>query len=308
MNNEESAFSAASARAGDAVCAQATGEAPMHDSAARYRWAREALDAAQKPAQGVPAYTRWVNRRGARVVAAVGFALHWTPNIVTAISAAFSITGMILLLALSPSMGTGLLAAVFLALGYLFDSADGQLARVSHTSSKTGEWIDHVVDAFRSPAIHLATALAVVLYRPEQPWLAVVAGLYALVTSGQFLSQILAESFVRRAGRAQTRGGDARSWILLPTDPGTLCWSLIFWGIAPVFAFVYTLLAAVAVAHSAVSLSRRYRDLKALDEAAAAAEEAAAGNAAGSFGRPLNRPADRISGRGPSGASGVSSN
>ena len=54
---------------------------------------------------------------------------------------------------------------------------------------------------------------------------------------------------------------------LLPTDPGTLCWSFILWGFAPAFAVVYTVLAAVALAHSAVSLRRRYRDLTALDEA-----------------------------------------
>ncbi|MDO5670286.1 MAG: CDP-alcohol phosphatidyltransferase family protein [Corynebacterium sp.] len=234
---------------------------------ARYRWARASLDSAQKTGQGVPAYTRWVNRRGARVVAAVGYAFGWTPNMVTAMSAALSVAGMILLLVVPPSVWLGVPVAFLLAAGYLFDSADGQLARLSGRSSKTGEWIDHVVDAFRSPAIHVATAVAVMIHRPELWWLAVVAVAYSLITSGQFLSQILAESFVRTAGRKQSRGGDRRSWILLPTDPGTLCWSYILWGIAPVFAVVYTVLAAVALAHSAVSLRRRYRDLTALDKA-----------------------------------------
>lgn len=233
----------------------------------RHRWAGASLDSAQKTGQGVPAYTRWVNRRGARVVAAVGYASGWTPNMVTAMSAALSVAGMILLLAVPPAPWLGVPVAALLAAGYLFDSADGQLARLSGRSSRTGEWIDHVVDAFRSPAIHVATAVAVMIHRPEMWWLAVVAVVYSLITSGQFLSQILAESFVRTAGRRQTRGGDARSWILLPTDPGTLCWSFILWGIAPAFAVVYTVLAAVALAHSAVSLRRRYRDLTALDEA-----------------------------------------
>lgn len=233
--------------------------------AGRYCWARESLDSAQKTGQGVPAYTRWVNRRGARVVAAVGFASGWTPNTVTAMSAVLSVAGMILLLVSPPAVWLGLPVAVLLAAGYLFDSADGQLARLSGRLSKTGEWIDHVVDAFRSPAIHLATAVAVMIHRPDDWWVAVVAVVYSLVTSGQFLSQILAESFVRTAGRRQSRGGDLRSWILLPTDPGTLCWSFLLWGVAPLFAVVYSLLAVIAVAHSAVSLRRRYRDLMALD-------------------------------------------
>ena len=239
------------------------------DWRARFQQARQRLDAAQKTGQGVPAYTRWVNRRGARVVAAVGFASGWTPNMVTAMSALLSTAGLLILILLPPAWWVGGPVAVLLAAGYLFDSADGQLARLSGLSSKTGEWIDHVVDAFRSPAIHLATAVAVMVHRPDVWWLALVALAYSLITGGQFLSQILAEAFVRKAGRKQSRGGDARSWILLPTDPGTLCWSFLLWGAAPLFAAVYTLLALVAAAHSAASLRRRYRDLTALDHAEA---------------------------------------
>lgn len=233
----------------------------------RYAWAREYLGAAQKTGQGVPAYTRWVNRRGARVVAAVGFASGWTPNLVTAMSACLSVVGIILLLVFPPTMWLSVTVAVLLAAGYLFDSADGQLARLSGLSSVTGEWIDHVVDAFRSPAIHLATAVAIMIYRPDNWWLAVVALVYSLVTSGQFLSQILAEAFVRKAGRRQTRGGDLRSWVLLPTDPGMLCWTFLLWGIFPAFAVVYTVLTVIATAHSVLSLRRRHRDLVALDAA-----------------------------------------
>lgn len=234
----------------------------------RYEWALSSLGAAQKPAQGVPAYTRWVNRRGARYVAAAAYAYRLTPNQVTAISATWSVIGMLLLLFAPATWWTGILVAIFLAAGYLFDSADGQLARVSGVSSKTGEWVDHVVDAFRSPAIHVAVAIAVMIHRPEYSWLALVALAYCLVTSGQFLSQILAEAFVRTAGRKQTRGDDKRSWILLPTDPGVLCWSFIFWGFAPLFALVYAALALIAVAHSAMSLRRRFADLQALDAGA----------------------------------------
>lgn len=236
--------------------------------AGRYRWAISALDSAQKPSPGVPAYTRWVNRRGARVVAAAGFASALTPNHITALSALLSVTGMFVLLCYEPSLWSGMVVATLLAAGYLFDSADGQLARVSGLSSKTGEWIDHVVDAFRSPAIHVSTAAAILLYCPDSWWLAAIAAIYSLVTSGQFLSQILAEAFVRKAGRQQTRGGDLHSWMLLPTDPGTLCWSFVLWGFAPAFGVVYAALACIALLHSGMSLRRRYRDLRALDRAA----------------------------------------
>ncbi|MFC2640602.1 MAG: CDP-alcohol phosphatidyltransferase family protein [Propionibacterium acidifaciens] len=233
----------------------------------RVRRYRAELDAAQKPGDGVPAYTRWVNRRGARLVAALAAASGLTPNAVSALSFLLSALGMVVLLVCRPAAWVGLPVAVLLALGYLFDSADGQISRVTHAASRTGEWIDHVADAFRSPAIHLSLAVTTVLHT-GRPWFALVAVVHAWVTSGQFLSQILAEQFVRAAGRKQTRGGTLRSIVLLPTDPGALCWSFLLYGLGAPFRVVYTLLAVIALAHSMLSLTRRYRDLRALDAAA----------------------------------------
>ena len=227
---------------------------PSSSWGSRFAAYRSALAAAQKPGAGVPAYMRWVNRGAARVVAAACAASGWTPNFVSFVSVCFSAIGLV---------------GVALAVGFMFDSADGQVSRVPGASSKTGEWVDHVADAFRSPAIHFCTAIAVMAYLPESWWLALVALAYGWVTSGQFMSQILAEQFVRAAGRKQTRGGNMRSFILLPTDPGVLCWSFVLWGLGAPFMVLYTLLAAVAIAHCAISLRRRFSDLRALDAAAA---------------------------------------
>ncbi|QWW19177.1 CDP-alcohol phosphatidyltransferase family protein [Schaalia sp. 19OD2882] len=241
---------------------------PGHTSwSARFRANRARLDAAQKPGNGVPAYTRWVNRRGARLVAAAGAASGMTPNGITFISLAFSVAGMVALVALPDRVWAGIPVAVLLATGYLLDSADGQLARLTGTSSKAGEWLDHVVDAFRTPAIHFTLALALMVHRPHLWWLAVVAVVHGLVASGQFLSQILAEAFIRTGGGTQRRGGTLRSFVLLPTDPGTLCWSFLLWGLPLAHGGLYALLTAVAIAHSAISLTRRHADLRALDEA-----------------------------------------
>ena len=213
---------------------------------------RRALAAAQKPGAGVPAYMRWVNRGAARVVAAACAAFGWTPNFVSFISVCFSTIGLIVLVALEPAWWSGLIVGTALAVGFMFDSADGQVSRVTGASSKTGEWVDHVADAF-----------------------AIVALVYGWVTSGQFMSQILAEQFVRAAGRKQTRGGNLRSFVLLPTDPGVLCWSFVLWGFGVPFMVLYTFLAVVAVAHSSISLRRRFRDLRALDAAAKQGESRA---------------------------------
>ena len=112
-----------------------------------------ALEQAQKPGIGVPAYTRWVNRRIARYF-------------VTAVSAAISAAGVIVLLTAPPTILTGVIVALLFALGYGLDSADGQVARVTGASSPAGEWLDHVVDSMRVPTVHLATLVGFIRF-PE---------------------------------------------------------------------------------------------------------------------------------------------
>jgi hypothetical protein len=62
------------------------------------------LSGAQKGAAGAPAYSRFVNRRLGRFLAALAFHAGLTPNAVTGISAAFTATG-IGVLALAPLVG-----------------------------------------------------------------------------------------------------------------------------------------------------------------------------------------------------------
>ncbi len=123
-----------------------------------------ALERAQKPGHGVPAYTRWVNRRVARYFAAAAVAMGITPNGVTAISAVCSAAGILTLLLAPPTALTALAVALLFALGYGLDSADGQVARVTGASSPAGEWLDHVVDSIRVPCIHLAALVGFIRY------------------------------------------------------------------------------------------------------------------------------------------------
>jgi phosphatidylglycerophosphate synthase len=231
------------------------------------RGIRSALDAlgnAQKPGGGVPAYTRWINRRLARFAAAIAYTWGWSPNAVTVASAACSATALALLIALEPSALLGVPVAVLLALGYLLDSADGQVARLSRSGSKQGEWLDHVVDAIRTPTIHLAVLVALWRWTDAPGWLLVIALLYAIASVGQFMSQILAEQLAPDRGRPATTGGALRSVLLLPTDMGTLCWLFIAWGFADIFAVLYTAMFAVNTVYSAVSMHRKYRRLAGL--------------------------------------------
>jgi len=220
------------------------------------------LNRAQKSGAGVPAYTRWVNRRLARGVAASAAALGLSPNAVSMISAMLSAVGLAVMLVADPSWWSALITAALLAAGYVFDSADGQVARLTGTSSPAGEWLDHVIDAIRTPTMHLVAAVAVVLHRPDVSWLAIVALVYAVMSVGQFMSQILAEQLVRNSGgEAGEASGIRKSLMLLPTDTGVLCWSFALWVVPPVFAVVYTALFVVNLVHTAASMRRKYRKL-----------------------------------------------
>jgi phosphatidylglycerophosphate synthase len=226
----------------------------------RFGEALAALAAVQKPGAGFPAYTRWVNRRLARYAAAAAYRWGWTPNAVTAASAALSGVAVVLLVAAPVGVGTGIAVAVLLAGGYLLDSADGQVARLSGKGSIAGEWLDHVVDAVRTPAIHLAVLVGLSRLSAA-PWLQVVAILYCVVAVGQFMSQILAEQLSGRVHRPVSGAGVRQSLLTLPTDTGVLCWLFLLWGLPAAFAVAYPALFAANALHTAVSMRRKYEHL-----------------------------------------------
>ncbi|WP_233563655.1 CDP-alcohol phosphatidyltransferase family protein [Cryobacterium tepidiphilum] len=229
---------------------------------ARYRAGMAGLGRAQKPGEGVPAYTRWVNRRLARYAAAAGYALGWTPNMMTAASAAFSAVAIALLIAVPAGPATGVAIAVLLAVGYLLDSADGQVARLQGSGSPAGEWLDHVVDAIRTPAIHVAVLVG--FWAMGQPaWVLAVTLAYCLVSVAQFMSQILAEQLARSAKiPPPPPSGNRQSFVLIPTDTGTFCWMFLLWGFPPAFVAAYTIMFLLNAVHSAVSMRRKYQKLR----------------------------------------------
>ena len=155
------------------------------------------LQRAQKSSRGAPAYSLYVNRPLGRVLAAAAYGIGLTPNQVTAVSALFTFSGLVVL-ALAPAEPlVGLLVAVLLVLGYALDSADGQLARLTGGGSLGGEWLDHMVDSVKVVAFHLA--VLVTLYRSfdlDQLWL-LVPLVFAVASSVHFFGMILVDLFRR---------------------------------------------------------------------------------------------------------------
>ena len=225
------------------MTATASRPVPVVDEGLRETLRR--LGAAQKGAQGAPAYGRFVNRKLGRVFAALAFHAGLTPNAVTAISAVFTGTGIALLALVSPSWGMGLAVSACLALGYALDAADGQLARLRGGGSPAGEWLDHMVDAAKIASLHVAVLIG--LYRSgtvQDEFLLVPLG-FSVVSVVLFFAMLLNEAMrsqhgaVARAARTAGRPGSLRFLVVAPTDYGVLCLVFVLLGATDVFLVVY---------------------------------------------------------------------
>jgi phosphatidylglycerophosphate synthase len=237
---------------------------------------------AQKSNRGAPAYSRFVNRPLGRIFAAVAYTMGLSPNAVTLISGAFTMTGIAVIALVEPRWWTGLVVAALLVVGYALDSADGQVARLSKRSSPEGEWLDHMMDAVKMSTIHLAVLVA--WYRwfeLDRPWL-VVPIAFQIVASVFFFGVIMTDLIRRSAAATRTAGAGATttagvtppqpmgstsslySLAVIPADYGLLCLTFLTLGAHTIFRGIYTALAAVNLLIAVASGFRWFRSVKAL--------------------------------------------
>ncbi len=229
-----------------------------------FRAAVARLRHAQKPKSPTPLYLRYVNRRLGGYLAAAGLVRGATPNQLTLASATLSFAGIALLAAVPPRWWLGPAVAFLLLAGYAFDSADGQLARLRGGGSPAGEWLDHVVDAVKTCALH--AAVLVHLYRsvPETPRIALLAPLVFLTASiAVAFGSMLRDQLLRGTRRAtdEDSGSLLRSVALLPADHGTLSLSFVLLSWSEGFLGVYIGLAVLTVLFAARLMVRCYRAL-----------------------------------------------
>ncbi len=238
-------------------------DAPLRDVLSHLR-------AAQKPSLGAPLYSVLVNRRLGRLFAAVAYKAGIAPNGVTGISALFSAAAVAVLVLVPPSWITGVVVAVLLSVGYAFDSADGQVARLSGRAGPAGEWLDHMVDAVKIPTLHLGVAVACFRFGwswgdGADGWL-LVPVLFAVVGSSVFFGMTLLEQLRRQRGRGGPAGRASllRTLFALPVDYGLLCVVFVLWGNGVAFAVGYAVLFAGTVLFWLVASVKWFRDVAAL--------------------------------------------
>ncbi|MEV4874814.1 CDP-alcohol phosphatidyltransferase family protein [Streptomyces cyaneofuscatus] len=229
------------------------------------------LRGAQKSAKGVSLYSRYVNRPAGRLLAAGAYRAGLTPNQVTLVSALFTYAALAAVALVEPSWTLALAVYAALALGFAFDSADGQLARLTGRGGPDGEWLDHVVDCGKLVLVH--TAVLISFYRfgelPSDAWLLLPLGfqLAAVVT---FCAGLLREHLGKAAVAGAPAGSAAapvsrvRAVALLPADYGIFCLVFLLLGAPGAFRAGYAVLAVVHTLFLAAFLTKWFRELRAL--------------------------------------------
>lgn len=223
------------------------------------------LSSAQKSSKGAPAYSRFINRKAGRLIAACAHHLKLTPNAVTAISAVWSLAGIVVLALVRPTTLVGVTVTLCLAIGYAFDSADGQLARLQGGGSPAGEWLDHVVDSAKICALHLAVLIC--FYRngsPDRELL--VPLLWTFVATVAFFVFILTDQIRRSRGVTLSSTVPAPLWrslLVAPTDYGVLLLTFVLLGFHTAFVWIYGLLLLANVAYLCLGLMKWFRELSA---------------------------------------------
>lgn len=221
------------------------------------------LSRAQKPAVGTPAYSRWVNRPLARLLTAWAHETGMSPNVATAISAAHSGTAVLLIALARPTPLLGVLVGLLLVLGYLWDSVDGQLARLTGRGSPRGEWLDHTVDCAKTVTLHLA--VLVNFYRHPADTISLAIPLIFTIAATVLYFGLIVTPFLRRTsppGPTPPAEHPLRPWMLLPGDYGALCVVFVAFGYRPLFSVLYGVCAFATVGLLALAWRKWWHELE----------------------------------------------
>ncbi len=226
------------------------------------RGAYSALARAQKSGAGVPWYMRVVNRRLGRVIASVAAQTRATPDHMTAVSFVAFLAGAALLASVEPGITMAVGSMLLLQIGFAFDSADGQLARLRGSGSAAGEWLDHVVDSGRHLLLHVAILVGLYRFTDVPDVVLLVPLAFALFSTVRFFAQILAEQLARRDPVAGPESVPRFGvWIQAPADTGVLNAVVILWAWTTVFVWAYSVMAVLNGLLLAATLVRRHREL-----------------------------------------------
>lgn len=235
------------------------------------------LKKAQKRRAGVPLYTLYLNRPVGGLIAAAS-PRFVTPNVLTLIGAVFTYLSIVLLMFFAQSNVIGWsVIGILLVVGFFFDSADGQLARLRNRGSISGEWLDHVLDSGRIALIHVATLWFLLRNEVVPPTLAVVVcAIFGLCSVVVFFGGILFDQLLpakKTKVSEENLNADERKRLLvrailmIPVDYGVLCWAFVLLPWPMIFFGTYIVLGLAQSGICVLLLGKWYRLLRAEDAA-----------------------------------------
>lgn len=144
-----------------------------------------------------------------------------TPNQVTFLGAAIFVAAAVALVAIPGPTGF-LVAALIVQLSYLFDCADGQLARIKGMTSEVGAYLDFLMDEFKALLLISAVAIRLWVIDGDVIWLFVAIGGLLVVAASTSMT-----NFIRRpeyAGKAVNPGESAKSQPMPTSLVGRMVW------------------------------------------------------------------------------------
>lgn len=107
-----------------------------------------------KKGRGGP-YTRYVNRHAAIPMTWLLWKAGFSPNVVSIVSFCITHSAFAVIVVTGASIPAAVCAYLLLVFGYMLDSCDGQLARVTGNTSSLGNWLDHSLDIVKIININL---------------------------------------------------------------------------------------------------------------------------------------------------------
>lgn len=222
-------------------------------------WDGRALDWRNKPTDRF--VLRWVKRYlSAPITLALKNVPFVTPAAITITSTALGVTAGVLF-----ALGFGWVAGAIAFAGQVLDGVDGQLARLRHSVSREGAFLDSTLDRYADVAL----TLGMVIYLARLPWpwpyalpATVVLGFLAIAgaTLISFTSARAGELGLK-LGRPTLASKGTRTVAIVVS-----AWASAFWPPAPAIVLVY-----LAIHPNAAALARLryiYRNRNRTDEPA----------------------------------------
>jgi len=145
------------------------------------------------------------------------------------------------------------------------DSADGQLARLRGGGSRSGEWLDHTVDCFKTASLHLAVLISWFRFSSVADGWLLAPLAFEIVAVVTYFGLILMPT-LRTPPTVTVLHPPAehplRKFALLPMDYGVQCWMFVLLGWGAGFRTAYVALLVCNAAALGLALRKWWRELQ----------------------------------------------